>query len=141
MTGVRVAYLMAYAALAALGEALVARNALVWLRGQGLFHPALPWDVPLGGAALLLAALLAFATLWLALQAALGNRPRVVQHAIFLMLLGFCFSLRSLSGEPLPPADPAPALLEGMRAVATELDRNFQQTYAPDASQLNRILE
>src|SRR3954470_17531758 len=33
VTGVRIAYLAAYGALSALGEALVARNALIWLRG------------------------------------------------------------------------------------------------------------
>ena len=64
VSGVRIAYLAAYAALAALGEALVARNALVWLRGQGLLHPALPWDVPLGSGAFLLAVLVAFSRVY-----------------------------------------------------------------------------
>ena len=48
---IRLLYLAAYAALAALGEALVARPGLLWLRGQGLLRAALPWDVPLGGLA------------------------------------------------------------------------------------------
>ena len=136
----RFVYLAVYGALAALGEALVARNALVWLRGQGLMHPALPWDVPLGGLSFALAVLVALATAFLAAQAALGKRPRVAQHAAFLALLGMCLSARSWSGDPQPPADPAPSLIEGLRATAAELDRNFQKGYSPDEARLNAVL-
>lgn len=136
----RIVYLLAYAALAALGEALVARPALLWLRGQGLLHAALPWDVPLGGLALALALLVALLTLWLALDAALGHRPRVPLHLAFLMLLAICWASRNFSGEPRPPRDPVPALLDGLRAAAGELDRDFRGSYAPDAAQLNSAL-
>src|SRR5207237_1143110 len=119
---IRLLYLAAYAALAALGEALVARPALLWLRGQGLVRPALPWDVPLGGPSFALAALVAAATFWLASGAALGRRPRVPQHLAFLLLLGACFGVRATAGEPHPPSDPVPPLLAGVRAIADELD-------------------
>jgi hypothetical protein len=56
------------------------------------------------------------------------------------MLLGICLSLRAWSGDPQPPADPAPALLDGMRTVATALDRDFQKAYAPDEEKLNAAL-
>jgi hypothetical protein len=123
--GVRIAYLAAYAALAALGEALVARPALLWLRGQGLFRPALPTEVPLGGLAFALAALVALATLWLAAGAALGRRPHVPQHAAFLLLLVVCLAVRAWSGEPQRPRSPAVSLLDGLRLVADALDRDF----------------
>ena len=137
---IRLAYLAAYAVLAALGEALVARPALLWLRGQGLLEAALPWNVPLGGFALLCAALVALTTLWLASDAALGRRPRVPQHAAFLLLLAVCFGVRSWAGDPQPPRDPAPALLDGLRAAAAELDRDYRGAYTPDAGQLNSAL-
>jgi hypothetical protein len=136
----RIAYLGVYAGLAAMGEGLVARPALLWLRGQGLLRAALPWDVPLGGLELALAALVALATLWLASDAALGRRPRVPQHAAFLALLGACLALRAGSAAPAPPRDPGPALLQGLRAAAEELDRDFHGLYAPDAGQINGSL-
>lgn len=140
VSGVRMAYLAAYAALAALGESLVARPAALWLRGQGILRAALPWEVPLGGWQLLLAALLALITAALAASAARGSKPRVPQHAAFLALLTLCLGARSLGGAPRPPQDPGPALLEGLRAAAAELDRDFHGLYAPDASQLNGAL-
>ena len=140
VSGLRIAYLAAYAALAALGEALVARPALLWLRGQGILRAALPWEVPLGGLALLLAALVALATLWLSAGAALGHRPRVPQHAAFLMLLALCLAARAWSGEPRPPADPAPALLEGLRTAAAVLDRGYHGAYALEVAPLDAAL-
>jgi hypothetical protein len=132
--------LAVYAALAALGEGLVARPALLWLRGQGLLRAALPWDVPLGGLAFALAALVALATLWLAAGAALGRKPRVPQHAAFLALLGTCLAVRAWAGEPLPPRDPRPSLLQGLRAAAEDLDRDFRDVYAPDAERIDAAL-
>jgi hypothetical protein len=140
VSGVRIAYLAAYAALAALGEALLARPALLWLRGQGILRAALPWEVPLGGLAFLLALLVAGATLFLATQAALGRRLQLSQHAAFLLLLALAFALRSQAGEPRPPPDPSPALLAGLRAVALELDRDYRDGYAPNAAKLDLIL-
>jgi hypothetical protein len=136
----RIAYLAVYAGLAAVGEGLVARPALLWLRGQGIFRAALPWEVPLGGLALALAALVALATLWLASDAALGRRPRVSQHAAFLILLATCLALRAGTDAPLPPRDPAPPLLQGLRAAAEEIDGDFHGAYAPDAEQINGAL-
>jgi hypothetical protein len=87
-----------------------------------------------------LAVLVALATLWLASQAVLGRRPRVAQHAAFLAILGACLSVRAWSGEPQPPPDPAPVLLDGLRAVAAALDRDFEKTYAPDEAKLDAAL-
>jgi hypothetical protein len=140
VSGVRIAYLAAYAALAALGEALVARPALLWLRGQGLLHAALPWDVPLGSLSFLLALLVALLTLWLASQAALGQRPRVPMHAAFLLLLALCLGVRAQAGDPQPPRDPAATLLAGLRTVAEELDRDYRDGYSPDEARLDSAL-
>jgi len=137
---IRIVYLAAYAALAALGEALVARPALLWLRSQGLARAALAWEVPLGWAAFALGAVLALLTLWLALQAALGKRPRVPQHVAFLFVLGLSFAVRWAAADPRPPADPTPALLEGLRAAAAQLDKSYAGKYAPDAEGLEAAL-
>ncbi|HEY6909850.1 MAG TPA: hypothetical protein VI356_10800 [Myxococcales bacterium] len=137
---VRIAYFCAYAVVAALGEALVARPGLLWLRSQGILRPALAWDVPLGGLLLLSAALLAVFTLWLASHVAQGLRPRMPLHAAFLLLFGICFVLRSTAGDPRPPRDPGPSLLDGLRAVADELDRSYAGQYAPDAAQFSSAL-
>jgi hypothetical protein len=136
----RIAYLAVYAGLAAVGEGLVARPALLWLRGQGIFHAALPWEVPLGGLALALAALVAIATLWLASDVALGGKPRVTLHAAFLIMLGTCLALRAGTDPPAPPRDPGPPLLQGLRAAAEEIDRDFHGAYAPDVGQINGAL-
>jgi hypothetical protein len=137
---VRIAYLIVYASLAAIGEGLVARPAMLWAQGQGILRPALPWQVPFGAAALGLAALVALVTLWLASAVALGRRPRVPQHAAFLALLAACLALRAGPPEPLPPRDPSPSLLAGLRAAADELDRDFSGAYAPDAGRINGAL-
>jgi hypothetical protein len=137
---VRLAYFCSYAAVAALGEALVARPGLLWLRSQGVLRPALAWDVPLGGLLFLCAALLALFTLWLASHVARARRPQIPLHAAFLLLFGVCFVLRSTAGDPRPPRDPAPSLMEGLRVVAEELDRGYAGQYAPDAGQLSSAL-
>src|SRR5262249_10703396 len=62
-------------------------------------------------------------------------------HALrFLLPRAVCFAVRSWAGDPQPPRDPAPALLDGLRAAAGELDRDFHGSYLPDASQLNSAL-
>lgn len=133
----RVTYLAAYAALAALGEALVARPAVLWVRSQGIFSPALAWDVPYGALLLGCAVLLALFTLGLASATALGRRPSPPLHLALLLAVGICLAVRSASGDPRPPRDPAPALLDGLRAAADELDRGYRGLYAPDAGQFS----
>jgi hypothetical protein len=137
---IRLAYLCAYAALAGLGEALVARPALLWLRSQGLPGPALAWNVPYGALLLACAAAVALFTLWLASMLSRGQKPRPTLHVAFLLLVGICFSLRAASGEPHAPRDPSAVLLEGLRAAAGELDRGYAGRYAPDATQLSFAL-
>ena len=132
---IRLAYLCAYALIAALGEALVARPASLWLRSQGIFHPALAWEVPYGSLLAASAAALALFTVWLASHAATGRRPVLPLHVAFLLLAGICLALRSASGEPRTPPDPAPALISALEAAATELDRSYTGLYAPDAAQ------
>jgi hypothetical protein len=137
---IRLAYLCAYAMLAALGEALVARPALLWVRSQGLLGPALAWDVPYGALLLACAGSVALFTLWLASMLSRGHTPRPTLHIAFLLLFGICFSLRAASGEPRAPPDPSTALLEGLRAAATALDGSYTDRYAPDATQFNSSL-
>jgi hypothetical protein len=136
----RVTYLAAYAALAALGEALVARPALLWIGSQGIFSPAPAWEVPYGALLVACAVLLALFAFGLASGMALGRKPRLPLHLAFLLAVGICFALRSASGDPRPPRDPAPALLEGLRAAADELDRGYGGSYAPDAGQFSSAL-
>jgi hypothetical protein len=137
---IRLAYLSAYAALAALGEAVVARPAVLWVKSQGIFHADLAWDVPYGALLLCAAAGLALFTLWLASHAAIGQKPLFPLHVAFLLLVGICFALRFASGDPRPPQDPAPSLLDALRVAADELDRSYSGTYAPDAAQFSSAL-
>jgi hypothetical protein len=139
-TLIRLAYLAAYAALSALGAALVARPAFLWVRSQGLAGAALAWDVPNGALFAASAALLAFLTLWLATGAALRRSSGAPLHLAFLLGVGFCLALRSASGDPRPPTDPAPGLLDALRAAAEELERGWAGQYAPDAAQFSPSL-
>src|SRR6267143_2078322 len=139
-TVIRLAYFAAYAALAALGAALVAGPALLWLRSQGLFEAALAWEVRNGALLVVSAALLAFLTLWLALQAALCGSSRAPLHLAFLLGVGICLALRSASGDPRPPTDAAPGLLDGLRAAAEELDRGWGGRYTPDPARFSSSL-
>lgn len=137
----RVTYLATYAALAALGEALVGRPAVLWVRSQGIFSPALAWDVPYGALLLACAVLLALFTFALASALALRRTPpRPPLHLAFLLAVGICFALRSASGNPRPPRAPGPELLDALRAAADELDRSYAGSYAPDASQFSSTL-
>lgn len=134
---IRVAYLIGYAALAALGAALVGRPAILWARSQGIFQTALAWHVPYGAPVFTAAACLTLSTAWLASRAALKQPPGIPLHVAFLLLVGICAALRSASGDPHPPGDPAPALLELLRAAADELDNGWTGQYASDAAEFN----
>ena len=132
-------YLCAYAALAALGEALAARPALLWIRAQGVLSPALAWDVPCGALLCACAAGVGVFTLALASMLSRGRNPGPALHIAFLLLVGICFSLRAASGEPRAPHDPAVVLRAALRAAADELDRSYPGRYA-DAAQLSSTL-
>jgi len=98
------------AALSALGIALLARPALLWVDELGLFRPARPWHVPAGGAAALLACALAALILIAALRLAAGRKLRRSHHLALLLLVGFALAARaSLPLDPLPPARSAAA--------------------------------
>jgi hypothetical protein len=137
---IRLAYWCTYAILAIVGHALVARPALLWLRSQGIFGPALAWDVPCGALLVAAAAALAICTVWLASHAAMAEKPVLPLHVVFLLLVGACFVLRATSGEPQPPNDPAPVLVSALQIAAEELDRGFDAAYVPDASRLAAAL-
>jgi hypothetical protein len=139
---VRAAYLALYAGFAALGGALLARPAVLWAEGLGLFGPTQPWPVPFGGAAVLLAAVLAGFTVAMAVRAAAGARPRRRTHFAFLLLIALALALRAASGELVQPADPAPRLIEGLRTAAGVLDAEYASTrrYAPTAARLQGAL-
>lgn len=137
---IRLAYLSAYALLAALGEALVARPALLWIRSQGIFRPAFAWDVPFGALVAAAAIALALFTVWLASHAVMARKPALPLHVAFLLLVGICLALRSASGDPRPPPDPGLALVAALEAAAEELDRSYSGLYAPDATQFASAL-
>jgi hypothetical protein len=136
----RIAYLAAYAALAALGEAVVARPVLLWIRSFGLFRATPAWDVPQGPLLLGCGALVAILTLWLASDVARNRRPRAPLHVALLLAVGICFAVRQAAGDPRPPRDPAPALLEALRVAGDELDRGYAGRYSPDAAQFASAL-
>jgi hypothetical protein len=123
----RAVSLLVYAGVAALGEALVARPALLFLQGLGIVHPVLPWRVPFGAVQFVLAQGIALCTVWLASRAALGRPPRLKLHAALLVLLAAALGLRGNIAAPLPPADPLPALLAGLRTAASAVERGSDE--------------
>ncbi|MFL5312262.1 MAG: hypothetical protein ACJ79H_17660 [Myxococcales bacterium] len=139
---VRGAYLALYAGIAAVGTALLARPALLWAEGLGLFRPVQPWPVPLGGAAALLAAVLGGLAFAMAMRAIAGARLRRPYHLALLLLLALALALRAASDDLVPPADPAPRLIEGLRTAAGVLDAEYASTrrYAPTAALLQGAL-
>jgi hypothetical protein len=132
---VRAASIALYAGFAALGAAFLARPAALWVEGLGLYQPVRPWHVPLGWAAALLVGLLAAFALAIAVHSALGGKPRRGHYLAFLLLVALALLLRAVSGEIRPPLDPAPRLLDGLRATAGVLDAEYAAThrYAPTA--------
>jgi len=134
----RAASLLVYAAVAALGEALVARPALLVLRGLGLFAAVLPWRVPFGAVQLALALAIALVTVLLAARPSPGKRMPL--HIALLALLALAFAVRGLAAEPQPPADPLPSLLNGLRTTADELDREYAGAYSPDLATIDAVL-
>lgn len=132
---VRVASIGLYAGLAALGAALLARPAALWVDGLGLTRPVRPWHVPFGGAAAVLAVVLAAFTLGIAVYAMLGGKLRRGHHVGLLLLVGLALALRAGAGDIRPPADPAPNLIKGLRTVAAALDAEYAATrrYVPSA--------
>jgi hypothetical protein len=102
--------------------------------------PALAWDVRYGALLLASAALLALFTFWLASQVALNHKRRAPLHVAFLLAVGICLALRSASGDPRPPPDPFPALLDALRVAGDELDRGYSGQYVPDAAQFSSSL-
>src|SRR5467141_416941 len=139
---VRAASLALYAGFAAIGAALLARPAVLWVEGLGLFRPVLPWPVPFGPAAALLAALIGGLTLAMVMQAVAGTRPRRRSHLALLLLLALALAVRAASGELAPPTDPAPRLIDGLRIAAGVLDAEYASTrrYAPTAGLLQGAL-
>jgi hypothetical protein len=125
-----------YAAFAALGAAVLARPAVLWVRGLGLSGPVLPWPVSFGWAAVLLGAALAAVTFALALRRASGRPLRLPQAGALLLLVALALALRAGSGDLLPPPDPAPRLVDGLRTAANVLDAEYAVTrrYAPTAA-------
>jgi len=137
---IRIAYLCTYGSLAALGEALVVRPAVIWVRSQGIVEAALACEVPYGGLLTAAAAALVVFTLWLVSRAAVDRTPGLAVHVTFLLLVGVCLSLRSACGDTRPPPDPAPLLLEALGVAADELDESYTSIYAPDASRFTIAL-
>lgn len=129
----RIAYLLVYAAAAALGEALVARPGILWWRSQGVTETVAAWEVPMGAAFFALAGALALATLGFSIALALRKRLRLAHHGALLILLGLSLGLRAAAPAPAPPRDPVPSLLAALKAAAEQLDATWAGRYAPDA--------
>jgi hypothetical protein len=138
----RLAYVGVYAAFAALGAALLSRPALDWVRGLGLFAPALPPRQPLGWASAALLLLLVAGTIAMSMSVALGLRPGIAGHAAFLALIACALALRAGS-EPAMPSDPDPALRDALVVAASALDASYapERRYDPDVRKLQAALD
>jgi hypothetical protein len=139
---VRFFYVATYAAFAACGAALLARPALSWFRGLGLFAPALPAAGFAGWASATLLVLLGAGTLAMAIAIALGHKPGLPSHAAFLGLVACALALRAASA-PAVPADPDAALREALRAAARALDASYalDHRYDPGVSPVQAALD
>ena len=96
----RALHLAVYAALAALGMALVARPAVLWLRGLGLFGPALPWEIPLGPAFAAVGVMMIACTLALAVRLSLRRVAGRGPHAALLLVVAAALAIRGAAGQP-----------------------------------------
>jgi hypothetical protein len=135
-SALRASSLLLYAAVAALGEALVARPALLFARGLGLLHTVLPWRVPFGALELLLALGIAACALLLGVRV-MQEKPRLRWHAALLGLLALSLCVRGAADEPRPPADPLPALMTGLRAAASAVERRFAAARPLDSAAID----
>jgi hypothetical protein len=98
---IRLLYVCAYALLAAIGFALVARPALLWVRSQALWRTEVAWDVPFGPLFAGAAATITFLAARLAGEIALRRKPRIALHLALLLTVAACFTLRQTAGNPL----------------------------------------
>jgi hypothetical protein len=138
-SALRVLSLLLYAAAAALGEALVARPALLFARGLGIFRTVLPWRVPFGALQLLLALGIAGCALLLGVRV-VRRQPRLRWHATLLALLALSLGVRGVADEPQPPADPLPALLIGLRTAAGAVEHSFGSAWPLDRAAIDAEL-
>ncbi|MFL5247085.1 MAG: hypothetical protein ACJ79V_04615 [Myxococcales bacterium] len=139
---IRLSYVGIYGAFAALGAALLSRPALEWVRGLGLFAPALPLQEPLGWASAVLLLLLVAGTIGMAMSVALGLKPGIAGHAVLLGLVACALALRAGS-EPATRPDPDPALRDALGAAASVLDASYalERRYDPDVRKLQGALD
>src|SRR3954465_13873471 len=124
------------------GGAVRWRPALDWVRGLGLFAPALPLRQPLGWASAVLLLLLIAGTIGMAMSVALGLKPGIAGHAVLLGLVACALALRAGS-EPATRADADPALREALDAAASVLDASYalDRRYNADAGKLQGALD
>jgi hypothetical protein len=94
---IRHLYVCAYAALAAIGLALVARPAILWVRSQGLHRAG--WEVLFGPLFVAAAATVTVLTAWLAFAIALRRKRRTAVHLALLLAVALCFALRQIAGS------------------------------------------
>ncbi len=136
---VRGAFIALYAGFAALGAALLARPAVLWVQGLGLTRPVRPWHVPLGWAAALLAAVLAAFAFGMAVHTAVGGKPRRRHYLAFLLLVALALLLRAVSGDirPPPQIEALPGDLPGTIYVCISSD---EQRAWLSALSLHRVL-
>ena len=134
----RAAYALVYGAAAVVGAALLAPTAVDFVGGLGLVRPVLDVPRPGGAPALLLLGLLGALTLRFALGLVQGSRPRLREHAVFLLLIAFAIAVRAATGASRPAPDPAPALEAGLRATARALETTWAGgRYEPDPAVLS----
>jgi hypothetical protein len=102
----RAVHFVMYGGSAALGMALVAPPAVLWVRSLGMFAPMLLWDVPLGWAFATTALALAACTVMLAVRVSIKRTRGLAHHAALLLLAAAALALRGGSPAPRPSTSP-----------------------------------
>ncbi len=131
-----------FGAFAAAAFGAIARRAWLFWSSQGVLHPALPWDVPMGALFLSLALLLALETLRTGALAASGSPLRARDRWPLLLLVLGSFATRLAAAEPRPPASPTARLVSALRLAAETLDRGYRDAghYSFDEAALEQAL-
>jgi hypothetical protein len=123
----RALHLGAYGAVAAVGMALVARPAVLWVRSFGTSDPALPWAAPFAAAFAATALAITVCTAALAVRACERRKRGLANHAALLLAVATAIALRGAAGEARPPQ------MSGRAATREQSRANWRVPTYPEA--------